>query len=436
MIQIIGLFLGIGILIYFAYRGVGALPLTLLAGLAVIITNQMNLWQSFSEFYMKGYVGFLNSYFFIFASSALYAKIMEDSGAAIAIGYKFIDWFGKKRAVLIVFLATAVLTYGGISVFVVIFAITPIIMLLFKEANLPRRLAMGPLLAGAATFTMTTLPGSPQLPNVIPTRFLGTNMVAAPILSLFAAVVMFVTCYLYLKWEERRLVALGETFTYPAGVDPTIYEVNRDELPPAALSFIPLITLITVIVGLKSIITNSTALVVFAMLTASAVALLLNWNRIKDKKETFNKGLGGAILAIASPCAVVAFGTLVQNTPAFTNIIQWLLNLNMNAFIMGPLATAIISGITGSSSGGLTITLQTLSDQLMASGANMSIVHRLMAIAAGSLDTLPHSSGLFLMFGILGLTHKESYRFVFVTTVLIPALVCVLLVVAAIALHL
>jgi len=436
MIQIIGLFLGIGILIYFAYRGVGALPLTILAGLAVIITNQMDLWQSFSEFYMKGYVGFLNSYFFIFASSALYAKIMEDSGAAIAIGYKFIDWFGKKRAVLIVFLATAVLTYGGISVFVVIFAITPIIMLLFKEANLPRRLAMGPLLAGAATFTMTTLPGSPQLPNVIPTRFLGTNMVAAPLVSTVAAVIMFVTCYLYLKWEERRLVALGETFTYPEGVNPSIYEVNRDALPPASLSFMPLIILIAIIVGLKNVITNSTALVVFAMLMASAVALLLNWNRVKDKKETFNKGLGGAILAIASPCAVVAFGTLVQNTPAFTNIIQWLLGLNMNAFIMGPLATAIISGITGSSSGGLTITLQTLSDQLMASGANMSIVHRLMAIAAGSLDTLPHSSGLFLMFGILGLTHKESYRFVFVTTVLIPALVCILLVIASIAFHL
>ncbi|MDK2868729.1 MAG: hypothetical protein PWP38_3044 [Clostridiales bacterium] len=436
MIQIIGLFLGIGILVFFAYKGVGALPLTLLAGLAVIITNQMNLWQSFSEYYMKGYVGFLNSYFFIFASSALYAKIMEDSGAAISIGYKFIDWFGKQRAVLIVFLATAVLTYGGISVFVVIFAITPIIMLLFKEANLPRRLAMGPLLAGAATFTMTTLPGSPQLPNVIPTRFLGTTMVAAPVMSVIAAILMFIVCYLYLKWEENRLVALGETFSYPAGVDPTIYEVDRATLPPATLSFVPLVVLIAIIVGMKSIITNSTALVVLAMLTASAVALALNWQRIKDKKDTINKGLGGAILAIASPCAVVAFGTLVQNTPAFQNIIAWLLNLNMNAYIMGPLATAIISGITGSSSGGLTITLQTLSDQLVATGANMSVVHRLMAIAAGSLDTLPHSSGLFLMFGILGLTHKESYRFVFVTTVLVPAIICILLVGASIALGL
>lgn len=433
MIQILGLFLGIGILIYFAYKGVGALPLTLIAGLAVIITNQMGLWESFSDFYMKGYVGFLNSYFFIFAASALYAKLMEDSGAAISIGYKFIDWFGKKRAVLIVFLATAVLTYGGISVFVVIFAITPIIMLLFKEANLPRRLAMGPLLAGAATFTMTTLPGTPQLPNVIPTRFLGTTMLAAPLLSVVAALLMFFLCYFYLKWEEKRLVANGETFSYPAGIDPTIYEVDRSELPSPLRSFVPMVALIAVIVGFKSVVTNSTALVVMAMLIASALALVLNWNRIKNKKETINKGLGGAIIAIAGPCAVVAFGTLVQNTPAFQSIIDWLLNIDLHPYVMGPLSTAIISGVTGSSSGGLTITLQTLADQIMASGGNMSIVHRLMAIAAGSLDTLPHSSGLFLMFGILGLTHKESYRFVFVTTVLVPALVCILLVIASIA---
>jgi len=436
MIQILGLFLGIGILIYFAYKGVGALPLTLIAGLAVILTNGMNIWQSFSEFYMKGYVNFLSSYFFIFAASALYAKIMEDSGAAIAIGYKFIDWFGKKRAVLIVFLATAALTYGGISVFVVIFAITPIIMLLFKEANLPRRLAMGPLLAGAATFTMTTLPGSPQLPNVIPTRFLGTTMTAAPTLSIIAAIIMFVACYAYLKWEENRLVANGETFSYPLGVDPTIYEVDRSQLPPALLSFIPMIVLVAFIVGMKSMFESSTELVVVAMLLASVVAFALNWNRIKNKKETINKGLGGAILAIASPCAVVAFGTLVQNTPAFQSIITWLLSLDMHPYVMGPLATAVISGVTGSSSGGLTITLQTLSDQILAAGGNMSIIHRLMAIAAGSLDTLPHSSGLFLMFGMLGLTHKESYRFVFVTTVLVPALVCILLIVPSILLGL
>ncbi|QGU94798.1 GntP family permease [Clostridium bovifaecis] len=421
----IGLILGIAVLIYFAYKGVGALPLTLLAGAVVILTNQMDIWKSYSEFYLTGYVNFFKSYFLIFASSALYAKFMEDSGAAVAIGYKFIDWFGKKRAVLVVFLATAALTYGGISLFVVVFAIAPIIMLLFKEADIPRRLSLGALAAGSATFTMTSLPGTPQLTNVVPTKFLGTSLTAAPILSIIASVMLFIICYAYLRWEEKRLAAAGEHFSFPDGTDASMYEIDRSQLPSATTSFIPLVVIIGMIIGLKKVIVNSSALVVLAMVTASTLALILNWSRIKNKKDTVNKGLGGAIGAIASPCAVVAFGTLVQNAPAFKDIVQFVLSFDMNPYVTGTLSTAIISGITGSSSGGLTITLQTLSEQFVGSGANMSIMHRLIAIAAGSLDSLPHSSGLFLMISYLGLTHKDSYRFAGVTTVIVPTIVCI-----------
>ena len=191
MIGILGLIIAILVLGILAYKGVGALPLTLLAGAIVIITNQMNIWESYSEFYMNGYIGFFKSYFLIFAASSFYAKIMEDSGSAVSIGYKFIDWFGKKNAMLIVLLATSVLTYGGISLFVVVFAVSPIIMLLFKEADIPRRLAMGPLLAGSAAYTMTVLPGTPQLTNVVPTSYLGTTLTAAPVFSIIIAIIMF-----------------------------------------------------------------------------------------------------------------------------------------------------------------------------------------------------------------------------------------------------
>jgi H+/gluconate symporter-like permease len=436
MIGIIGLLIAIAMLAYMAYKGVGALALTLAAGLVVIVTNQMNIWESFSEFYMTGYVNFFKNWFLLFAASALYAKIMEESGAAISIGYKFVDWFGKKRAVLVVFLATCALTYGGISLFVVVFAVTPIIMVLFKEADIPRRLAMGPLLAGAATITMTALPGSPQLTNVIPTRFLGTPLTAAPVLGIIGAIMMFVMIMGYLTWEEKRLRAAGEHFTYIQGTDPRLYEIDRSALPSPLKSFIPLILIVGIIIFMKNIITVSTALVVFAMLVASAVALFFFWDRIKDKKATFNAGLGSAVGAIAGPCAVVAFGTLVQNSGAFTDVVAWINGFQMNPYVTGTLATGIISGITGSSSGGLTITLQTFAEQFKASGVNLSILHRLISIAAGSLDTLPHSSGLFLMFAWLGLTHKEGYRFVFVVSVLVPLITFLILTGGVIALGL
>ncbi len=419
MIGIMGLLVAIAILAVLAYKGVGALPLTITAGLVVIITNKMGLWESFSEYYMNGYIGFFKSYFLIFASSALYAKIMEDTGAAVSIGYKFIDWFGKGRAMLVVLLATSALTYGGISLFVVVFAVSPIIMVLFKEADIPRRLAMGPLLAGSAAYTMTVLPGSPQLTNVVPASYLGTTLTAAPVFSIIVGILMFVVEYAYLKWEEKRLKAAGEHFTYIEGTDPTMYQIERSQLPSATKSFIPLIVVVVTIISLRNAMPSS-ASVVLAMVVASVIALIFNWDRIEDKKEMINKGLGGAIGAIAGPCAVVAFGGLVQNSPAFQDVVAWITGFNMNPYITGVSATAIISGITGSSSGGVRITMETFSQLFLSSGANMEYMHRLTSIAAGTLDSLPHSSALFLMFGWLGLNHKQGYRFVFVTTVLIP----------------
>jgi len=436
VLGITGLLIAILILAVLAYKGVGALPLTIIAGMVVILTNGMGIWESFSEFYMTGYLNFFKNYFFIFAASSLYAKLMEESGAAIAIGYKFVDWFGSKRAVLIVYLITVVLTYGGISLFVAIFAVTPIIMVLFKEADIPRRLAIGAFVAGSATVSMTAMPGTPALTNVIPTRFLGTSITAAPTLGIVATIMMSVMILVYLKWEEGRLRKLGEHFSYIPGTDHTMYEVDRATLPSATLSFIPLMVVVGMIIGLKGLIPNAAALIVLAMITASVVALAFFWNRIKDKKATINTGLGGAIGAIAGPCAVVAFGTLVQKSPAFIDVVAWINSFQMNPYWTGTIATAIISGVTGSSSGGLTITLQTFAEQFKTSGANLPILHRLISIAAGSLDSLPHSSGLFIMFSWLGLTHKEGYRFVGVVSVIVPLITFVILTTSVIAMGL
>ncbi|WP_242966411.1 GntP family permease [Clostridium sp. BSD9I1] len=423
----IGLILGIMILIILAYKGVGALPLTILAGLVVIITNKMNVWSAFSDFYLTGYVGFMKNYFLIFAASSLYAKLMEESGAAIAIGYKFIDWFGKKRAVTVIFLATAVLTYGGVSLFVVIFAIAPIIMVLFKEGDIPRRISVGCLTAGASGFTMTALPGTPAITNVIPTKFLGTSLTAAPIMGIIASIMFIVMSIWYLNWETKRLKDAGEHFTFIPGTDASKYEIDRSKLPSTITSFIPLIVIIVMLLTMKKIVTNSTTLVVLAMVVGTALALILNWNIILDKKAAINNGLGGTLGALAGPCAVVGFGTIVQNAPAFQEIVSMVLGMNMDPYVKGQIATAVISGITGSSSGGLTITLQTMAETMKASGANLEIMHRLIAIAAGSLDSLPHSSGLFLVLGYLGLNHKEGYRFIGITTVIMPIIICVVL---------
>ena len=203
-IAVIGLILGVLVLGVGAYKGLGALTATLLASLVVVLTSGMDIWEGFSSLYMQGYTGAYASFFLMFCCSSLYANFMNVSGSAASIAYQFIDWFGKKKVLLVCFIITSVLTYGGVSLFVVVYAVAPIMFTLFKEANLPRHLTMAIIIAGSATFTMTALPGTPSLTNVIPTEFLGTTLTAAPVFGILASIAIFVMVMIYLNHCEKR----------------------------------------------------------------------------------------------------------------------------------------------------------------------------------------------------------------------------------------
>ena len=203
-LAVMGLILAVAVLIVGAYKGLGALPLTLLASLVVILTNGINIWEGYATFYMKGYTGAYLSYFLLFASSSLYAELMNVSGCATSIGYQFIDWFGKKRVLLVCTLIISALTYGGVSLFVVVYAVAPIMFLLFKEADIPRHLTMACLITGSATYTMTAFPGTPALTNVIPTQYLGTTLTAAPVLGIVCGLALFAMSMLYMTYSEKK----------------------------------------------------------------------------------------------------------------------------------------------------------------------------------------------------------------------------------------
>ena len=439
-IQILGLVLGIAVLIVGAYKGFAALPLTLIASFVIMITNQMNVWTGFSQYYMGGYVGTYMMLFLLLASSSMYANFMDKSGSATAIGYKLIDWFGKKRVMLVTTLIVAVLTYGGVSLFVLMFVIVPVAYLLFKEANLPRHLLMAPMLAGSATFTMTSLPGTPALTNVIPTAFLGTTLTAAPVMGIIASVMLFVLAYLYMVYAEKKAVASGDGWSYPDNIDPTAYEASRDKgtLPPAIIAFLPMILLLLSLVIGSVLFPDAEAIMIacIGMLVGTLSCFLLNIERFKgkSKKDLVTRGLEGGITAISALAAVVAFGAVVSNSAGFQHIVVWLLGLNMNPYVHGVLATAVISGVTGSSSGGLQIMYgnEHLLAHFLANVPDLNVLHRLTAIAAGTLDTLPHAGGLFLAFSVLRLNHKSAYKHVFWASVAPAIIVTAIMLVATV----
>jgi H+/gluconate symporter-like permease len=275
---------------------------------------------------------------------------------------------------------------------------------------------------------MTCLPGSPQLSNLVATEYLGTNLNAAPVMGIICGAAMFIMCALYGEWASKKAKERDEHWSYPANVDPKNYEVDATQLPAAWKGFATIICLILIIIiGSKNGV-NATMIAVIAMLVGSLMTVVLNFDRFFGKVnwiKLFTEGMTGGVTAIGGIAAILGFGAVVKAAPAYQRIIDWALGLDMNPLILAVVVTCIVCAIAGGSSSGQRIMYETMAPTFIASGANLPVLHRLVAIASGSLDTLSHSSGLFLVYDLLGLNHHNAYRHSFATSVVIPFIVTV-----------
>lgn len=435
MLGVIGLILAIIALIVFAYKGLGALPLAILGALIAILFNGMPVWTTFAEQFAPGYAGAYTSYLLLFVASALYAKFMDISGLATSIGYKMVDWFGTKHVVLVGILIVGVLTYSGVSLFVVIFAVAPILFMMFQEANLPRHLTAICFSAGSSTFTMTCLPGSPQLSNVVATEYLGTTLNAAPVMGIICGIALFIMCWAYGEWATKKARERGEEWT---PMENAMEAKKRDEVPEAWKGFLTVVVLLATIIIGSHMGVNATLIAVAAMLIGCVLVVVLSFSQFKETNwiKLISDGMQSGVGSIGGIAAILGFGAVVRTTPAYQTIIDWCLGLNMNPLVLAVLVTCVICAITGGSSSGQRIMYETMAPVFISSGANLGVLHRLIAIASGSLDTLPHSSGLFVVYQVLGLNHKNAYRHTFATSVVSPLLVTIVATVICVAIGL
>lgn len=435
MLGVIGLILAIVALIVFAYKGLGALPLAILGALIAILFNGMPVWTTFAEQFAPGYAGAYTSYLLLFVASALYAKFMDISGLATSIGYKMVDWFGTKHVVLVGILIVGVLTYSGVSLFVVIFAVAPILFMMFQEANLPRHLTAICFSAGSSTFTMTCLPGSPQLSNVVATEYLGTTLNAAPVMGIICGIALFIMCWAYGEWATKKARERGEEWT---PMENAMEAKKRDEVPEAWKGFLTVVVLLATIIIGSHMGVNATLIAVAAMLIGCVLVVVLSFSQFKETNwiKLISDGMQSGVGSIGGIAAILGFGAVIRTTPAYQTIIDWCLGLNMNPLVLAVLVTCVICAITGGSSSGQRIMYETMAPVFISSGANLGVLHRLIAIASGSLDTLPHSSGLFVVYQVLGLNHKNAYRHTFATSVVSPLLVTIVATVICVAIGL
>jgi H+/gluconate symporter-like permease len=436
-------------LMFAAYRGYSVILFAPIAALgAVLLTDPTAVAPVFSGIFMEKMVGFVKLYFPVFMLGAVFGKVIELSGFSESIVHAAIRYIGRSRANAVIVAVCALLTYGGVSLFVVVFAVYPFAAELYRQSNIPKRLMPGAIALGAFSFTMDSLPGTPQIQNIIPTTFFRTTSWAAPVLGTVGSLFIIVVGLSYLEWRRRAALARGEGYGTSLVNEPE--RTQATSLPHPALAILPLIVVgvanfiltrmipqwygdsftvpAEILPGVHTPVTATIKTVVAiwaveaALLLGIVVVILTAFRRVSARFADGSKAaVGGALLAAMNTASEYGFGGVIAALPGFIVVSDALKSIP-NPLVNAAVSVSSLAGITGSASGGMSIALAAMSD-LFIKGAQaaqipLEVLHRVVSMASGGMDTLPHNGAVITLLAVTGLTHKESYREIFAVTVI------------------
>jgi len=452
-----GILLGLALLVWLAYRGWSILLLAPGAALIAAAFARGPLLAYWTQTFMDSASRFVAQFFPLFLLGALFGKLMEDSGSVAAIADFMTKQLGPQRAILTVVLAGALVTYGGVSLFVAFFVLVPMAQALFRTAMIPNRLIPGAIALGTSTFTMSALPGTPAIQNAIPMPFFGTTPLAAPGLGIIATAIMLAFGLWWLARAEHAARRKGEGFglVSPVPVDeaaeneivrlrattarefdpPEVHHGRPSrEAPPIVLAALPLLVVVSVNVLMSLVIlprldvsflaeerfgaTSLSAVggvwaVVIALAAAIVAVIAVNRRRLRGLRETMDAGANASVLPALSVASLVGFGAVVAAVPAFAIVRDWVLSIEGGPLVSLAVATNLLAALTGSASGGLTIALDALGATYMrlaeAHSIDPALLHRIAVMSAGTLDSLPQNGAVVTLLAVCGSTHRESY---------------------------
>ncbi|NLS10314.1 GntP family permease [Nesterenkonia sp. MY13] len=461
LLGIFGIILSLVLLITLAYRGMPVIIAAPICSVVCVVFSGAPILASYTEVYMPALAGFVGDFFPVFLTGAIFGILMTVTGYAEAIARIVTGWIGSKGAIPATVITSALMTYGGISLFVVAFVMYPLAREMFRVANIPRRLIPGTIALGIFTFTMTALPGSPQVQNIIPAQHFATGSFAGAGVGITGAVLILGIGLLWLEYRRRSLKAKGEYFDSKESEKVSGGMADDGASAPVAVlappnnvvPFLPLATVFAVNFACTlfifprldwSYLEEDTFggiglddraglwAVLLGIVAAIGLVIVLNFRHRQELKTGFYEGAKRSLLPIFSTASEIGYGAVVASVAAFAVIRDSIFGMGANALVTSVVTVSITAGLTGSSSGGMTIALNALGGDLRAmaedEGTSLEIMHRLTAMAAGGLDTLPHSGAVITLLIVCGLTHRQGYKDIGMVTLAIPTTVVALLV--------
>ncbi|WP_305804381.1 GntP family permease [Stenotrophomonas sp. YIM B06876] len=433
-----------------AYRGYSVILFAPVAALgAVLLTDPSLVQPMFTGLFMDKMVGFLKLYFPVFLLGAVFGKLIEISGFSRSIVSATIKLVGAQRAMLSIVLVCALLTYGGVSLFVVVFAVYPFAAELFRQSDIPKRLIPGTIALGAFTFTMDALPGTPQIQNIIPSAFFGTTSWAAPTLGVIGSVVILILGMSYLEWRRRVAMRAGEGYAGHSELRNEPDPFRGDRLAHPLVAVLPLLlvgisnylftrwipgfygdtqSFIPAVIGNPAPVVQevSKMAAIWAVQGALLVGILsviaFAWKPVIGAfAEGTRSAISGAMLASMNTASEYGFGAVIAALPGFLSVAHALGSIP-NPLVNEAVSVTAMAGITGSASGGMSIALAAMADSFIANaqaaGIPMEVLHRVASMASGGMDTLPHNGAVITVLAVTGLTHRQSYKDIFAITLI------------------
>jgi H+/gluconate symporter-like permease len=318
---------------------------------------------------------------------------------------------------------------------------------LFRASDIPKRLIPGTIALGAFTFTMDSLPGTPQIQNIIPTAFFGTNTWAAPWLGTIGGVFILIVGLSYLDWRRRKAAAAGEGYGSNLVNEPEPFDAAR--LPHPLIALLPLVLvgvcnklftdwiphlygetqsfLPSVVGSAKPVVQEVSKVAAIwavegALLVGILCVLVFAWRAVMGRLAAGSQAaVGGALLASMNTASEYGFGAVIAALPGF-KLVADALHTIPNPLVNEAVTVTALAGITGSASGGMSIALGAMADTFIhnanAAGIPMEVLHRVAAMASGGMDTLPHNGAVITLLAVTGLTHRQSYKDIFAITVI------------------
>lgn len=412
---------GLALLLVLTLKKVPVVYAAAISVIFIALFSRLPVVSTMTGDYMTGFANFVKSSWLMLLLGAILSKVMDITGAARSIASFIIGKLGVKFAIPAIVIAGGLLTYGGVSAMVSCFALYPITLAVFREADMPRKLI--PATIGAGIFTwVTMLPGNPQVQNIIPSSFLPTNAMAAPVVGVVCGVFTLALILVYLMWESNRARKNGEGFIVDEETSKVLAKTDEMEangkLPNVVLAILPIVCVAVVLNVLKQDIS-------VALLSGIVFCCILFFKNITGVQKLLTDAVSSAAVTTINASAIVAIGSVVKAAPGFNQIVNGILNFSTsggNPLIIFGIATTLLCGLNASGMGGLSTTLSVLAEPFMAMGVNPAIMHRIGVIASVGLDSLPHSGGIVAVLAISGVSYKEGYKYLFVVTVVITLL--------------